>query len=302
MIHGLVVIDKEKGMSSHAVVEQVRRLLKIKRVGHFGTLDPAATGILLIGIGHATRLFNFYVRKEKLYTGTIKFGYATNTFDSEGVPQSETREIDLGTIDLNPILAEFTGSLLQVPPIFSAKKLKGVPLYKYARRNISVERKPNRVHIHSLTGRVIDPITLGFEAVTSSGAYIRSLAHDIGQKVGVGAYLEELRRERIGEFDLGRSCRLETIARRVDEGKFTEVITPFESLLPEFSKIIVSAGGRRGVINGMSLGAAEVLKIFPSADKEHFRIFDEEGHFLAIAQKDRSMSFRPCIVFPDEES
>ena len=302
MIHGLVVVDKEKGFSSHAVVAQIRGFLKTKRVGHFGTLDPAATGILLIGIGHATRLFNFYVHKEKTYSGIIRFGYATSTFDAEGAPVSEKMEIDLRNIDLLPILAQFTGALLQVPPIFSAKKLKGVPLYKYARKNIAVERKPNQIHIHSLNHRIIDPSALGFEAVTSSGTYIRSLAHDIGQKIGVGAFLEELKRERIGEFDIPRSHRIETIARHVADGRFDKVILPFESLLPEFSKIIVTAGGRRGVTNGVSLSAADVLKIIPAPDTEHFRIFDEEGHFLAIARKDRSMSFRPCIVFPDENS
>ena len=208
MIHGLIAVNKEKGLSSHAVVAQVRRLFHTKKAGHFGTLDPAATGLLLIALGQATRFFDFYVKQDKLYSGLIRFGYATRTYDSEGPPLAAKQAVDLGRIDLEALLAGFRGKRLQMPPAFSAKKFKGKPLYTYARRDQPVSVAAVEVSIHELTGRVLDNETLEFRALTSSGTYIRSLAHDLGQVVGCGAYLLELKREKIGAFTLEQAVTL----------------------------------------------------------------------------------------------
>ncbi len=301
MIHGLIVVHKEKGISSHAVVEQIRKLLGMQKAGHFGTLDPSATGIVLIALGHATRLFNFYVSKEKLYAGVIKFGYATTTYDAEGEPLGEAQAIDLRRIDIEALLEQFTGAQLQYPPPYSAKKFKGQPLYKYARRHHPVALKPSRIQIHELRSRIIDPTRLHFEARTSAGTYIRSLAHDIGQRVGVGAYLEELTRRRIGEFGQEQALPLETIRQHAQARRLDKFIIPIEAMLPELPKVIVSAGGQRSILNGMPLPPGDILKIYPSESREHFRIFSAEGKLLAIAKKNSSgVSFKPHIVFPEE--
>ena len=300
MIHGLIVVNKEKGITSHAVVERVRRLFGTKKAGHFGTLDPQATGVMLVALGQATRFFDFYVKQEKLYSGLIRFGYATTTYDSEGAPQAAKQPVDLFQVDLEALLSQFRGGQMQLPPIFSAKKFKGKPLYKYARRHQKVTINPVAVKIHQLTGRVIDHETLEFTALTSAGTYIRSLAHDLGQKVGVGAYLLELKREKIGSFTLQRALTLGEIEDQVAAGQALQAVIPIESLLDEYPKMIVNPVGRRCICNGMSLKASDVLKIFPAASNDFFRIFDDEGKLLAIAEKEpQAMSFKSSLVFPE---
>ncbi|MBU4268418.1 MAG: tRNA pseudouridine(55) synthase TruB [Acidobacteria bacterium] len=302
MIHGLIAVNKEKGVSSHALVTSIRRLFKTKKAGHFGTLDPTATGLLLIALGHATRFFDFYVKQNKLYSGLIRFGFATSTYDSEGKPQKAKQSIDLQQINLETLLAGFRGKQMQMPPAFSAKKFKGKPLYTYARRQQEVPINPVEVSIHELTGRVIDHDTLEFRALTSSGTYIRSLAHDLGQKVGVGAYLLELKRERIGSFSLEQAKTLAEIATLAETGSGLQAVIPIESLLDEYPKMIVNQTGRRCICNGMALKAADILKIFPAPNTAYFRIFDDEGKLLAIAQKEaKSMSFKPYLVIPESE-
>jgi tRNA pseudouridine55 synthase len=300
MIHGLIVINKEKGITSHALVAKIRRLFKTKKAGHFGTLDPTATGLLLIALGQATRFFDFYVKQEKLYSGLIRFGFATSTYDSEGKPLQPKQDIDLYKIDLEVLLAGFRGKQLQMPPAFSAKKFKGKPLYVYARRQQEVPIASVEVSIHELTGRVVDRETLEFRALTSSGTYIRSLAHDLGQMVGVGAYLLELKRERIGSFGLEQAKTLAEIETLAETGNELQAVIPIESLLDEYPKMIVNQIGRRCICNGMTLKAADVLKIFPAPNTAYFRIFDDEGKLLAIAQKEpQAMSFKPYLVIPE---
>lgn len=300
MISGLLVVNKASNMTSHAVVEKIRTLYRIPKVGHFGTLDPMAEGILLVGIGKATKFFDFYIQKKKLYSGTIKFGCPTSTYDREGTPLSEIHDIDLNGIDLDSLLSEFTGEIQQIPPAYSAKKHKGKPLYKYAREKKPVDIKPVMVTVYSLKGKILNPDTLWFEAQTSAGTYIRSLAHDMGQKLGVGAYLDTLKRLSIGEFDLTAAVSSEQLSNRIHITDFSKLVIPIESLLPEFPKVIVTETGKRGVINGVPLVPKEIIKIFPSINKTYFRIFDEEGKLLAIARKDDKIrQFNPFIVFPD---
>ncbi len=303
MIHGLVLVNKPKGTTSHQVVDHIRKHFKVKKAGHFGTLDPLAEGLLLIGVGHATKFFNFYLKKTKCYSGLIRFGCATSTYDAEGDPITEEKEIDLNRIDIPGLLSSFTGKFMQMPPIYSAKKFKGKPLYKYARQNKQdqVEIKPAQVEIYQLKGNIKDNRTLWFEAHTSSGTYIRSLAHDIGEKTGAGAYLRELKRIGVGEFNLEKAFNLDEIADLAQKNEFSTLVTPIEALLPEFPKIIVNHGGRSGILNGMPLHPADIMKVLSleKVELEHFRIFDDQGKLLAIARKeDRVMRFKPFIVFP----
>lgn len=300
MIHGLIVLNKPKNITSHDAVDKIRALFNIKKVGHFGTLDPLAEGVLLIAVGKATKFFDFYIKKKKLYSGTIRFGCATTTYDSEGEPISEKKEIDLKKIDIEKILSAFRGKISQTPPIYSAKKVKGKPLYKYAREKEDVKIKPVNIEIFTLQGKILEKDSLWFETLTSSGTYIRSLAHDIGQKAGSGAYLEELKRLKIGEFDIRNSVTLEELEDEVEAGNIAKVVGPIETLLPEFPKIIVSQGGRKAVLNGMPLEIKDIIKILSTEKSDYYRLFDEEGKLLTISQKDdKSMTFKPHIVFPD---
>lgn len=299
MIHGLALINKPLNLSSHAVVERVRRLLREKKAGHFGALDPLASGLLMIGLGNATKFFDFYIKKNKRYSGRIRFGYATATYDAEGPPISEKKTVNLFQTDIPALLKPFIGKQMQTPPIYSAKKYKGKPLYEYARKNQDVPVKAVEIEIFSLSATVADHETLAFETTTSSGTYIRSLAHDMGQTLGCGAYLESLSRDAAGEFSLDNAHSLEDIADAVQNNDMSRVVTPIELLLPEFPKVIVTSAGRQGILNGMPLPPGEIIKLFTSQDMEYFRIFDDEGKLLAIARKDeRQMRFVPFMVFP----
>jgi tRNA pseudouridine55 synthase len=300
MIHGLILVNKPTNVTSHTIVDQVRKLYKVKKAGHFGTLDPLAEGLLLIGIGNATKFFDFYIKKRKLYSGTIVFGYGTTTYDTEGEPIAEEKFVDLGTVDIEKLMAAFRGKQQQVPPIFSAKKFKGKPMYKYARQNKEVEVKPVEIEIFYLTGKALDKKTLWFKAETSSGTYIRSLAHDMGQKLEVGAYLQSLKRESVGEFNLEAAFTPQQLAQYAEAGEVSTVVTPIEALLPEFPKIIVGPAGRKAVLNGMHLLPRDVVKVMASESNDYFRLFDDEGKLLAIASKDpKLMRFKPTIVFPN---
>lgn len=302
MIHGLIAVDKEKGISSHEAVARMRRLLGTKKAGHFGTLDPNATGLLLIALGQATRFFDFYVKQDKLYTGLIRFGQATATYDAEGEPLGPRREVDLAAVDLEGLLSAFRGRLLQVPPAYSAKKFKGKPLYTYARRREAVPLEAAEVFIHELAGRAVAADTLEFRALTSSGTYIRSLAHDLGQRLGCGAFLLELRRESIGRFGLEQAVTLEQAEALAAGGRLLQAVIPIEKLLEEYPKMIVNQAGRRCVCNGMALKASDVLKVYPTARRDFFRIFDDEGKLLAIAEKEpHNLSFKPYLVIPEDE-
>lgn len=301
MIHGLIAVDKEKGISSHDAVVRVRRLLGLRKAGHFGTLDPNATGLLLIALGQATRFFDFFVKQDKLYSGLIRFGFATATYDAEGEALGPPQPVDLAAVGLEALLARFRGRQLQVPPAFSAKKFKGRPLYAYARRRQPVPLEPVEVFIHELSGAAVAADTLEFRALTSSGTYIRSLAHDLGQALGCGAYLLELKRERVGRFSLEQAVSLERLAALAAAGRALEAVIPIERLLEEYPKMIVNQAGRRCVANGMALKASDVVKIFPAASNDFFRIFDDEGKLLAIAEKEpHNMSFKPYLVIPSD--
>ncbi|MEN8152498.1 MAG: tRNA pseudouridine(55) synthase TruB [Acidobacteriota bacterium] len=298
MINGMVLVAKERGISSHEVVKKVKEIFKVKKAGHFGTLDPLAEGLLLVGVGNATKFFDFFVGKNKIYTGLIKFGYATTTYDSEGKIAGEKKSINLNKIDLEPVLSPFRGKFLQYPPIYSAKKHKGIPLYKYARKDIEVEISPKEVEIFSLETEIRENDLLWFRAETSSGTYIRSLAHNVGEKTGAGAFLEKLVREGVGDFTLDDASNIEELETIKQDKGIHKSIMPIELMLPEFPAITVTYNGRRVVLNGGLLSLNDILKISSKSESENYRIFDDDGNLLAIARKDLKLhKFKPFIVF-----
>lgn len=228
------MIDKPAGLTSHDVVARVRRILKTKRVGHTGTLDPFATGVLVLMIGNATRLTQFLDKDEKEYEAVVRFGFETDTGDGTGVRRAESgmpsEEIfkTLKKTDWNEMLKQFRGEIDQMPPMYSAKKINGKKLYELARQGIEIERRPSKVVIHKLeilkdSAVYTSPTTLGFRVVCSAGTYVRTLAEDIGKKLGTGAHLTELRRTRAGKFGISDSLTLDEL-QKLD--------TPSTALLP----------------------------------------------------------------------
>ena len=295
----MVLIRKKKGLTSHDVVKRVKSILEVKKAGHFGTLDPLAEGLLLVGVGNATKFFDFLVGRNKTYSGIIKFGYSTTTYDNEGEQVGETKDIDLHGIDLGDLLKDFRGKILQYPPKYSAKKYKGIPLYKYARKDQDVEIKPVEVEINSLETEIMDKDLLKFRAVTSSGTYLRSLAHDIGAAAGTGAFLLGLTREAVGEFCLKDALTLSELEFQMEKGeRLQKGLIPIEMLLTEFPRIVVSQNGSETVKNGAMLSLNDILEVSSGDDSENYRIFDDDGNFLALAKKDSLIHrFKPFLVF-----
>lgn len=207
MSDGFLLVDKVSGPTSHDVVDSFRRRTRIRKVGHTGTLDPLASGLLVLCVGRATRLQSYLMKLEKEYEGTIRFGFATDTYDAEGKPLGERKPIELASIDLEPLVAEFRGEIEQVPPAYSAKKIAGVRAYEKARKGEEVAMEAKRVTIAELQVRPVAPDRAEFRMRCSAGTYVRSIAHDLGVRVGVGAHLESLRRTKVGAFDLADAIR-----------------------------------------------------------------------------------------------
>ncbi|MGC2473109.1 MAG: tRNA pseudouridine(55) synthase TruB [Candidatus Sulfotelmatobacter sp.] len=210
-MNGVLIIDKPAGLTSHDVVNRVRRILGQRSVGHLGTLDPMAVGVLPLVTGNFTRLAQFYISSEKTYEGTVRFGFCTDTYDAEGEPTSEPTNVTLNPDELESAAAKFRGLIEQTPPPFSAKKIKGVPAYKLARKQKEVTLQPVQVEIKELEVLGVDVDRMRFRARVSSGTYLRSVAHDLGKALGCGAHLETLRRTSVAEFSIAEAHTLEEL-------------------------------------------------------------------------------------------
>src|SRR5580700_627155 len=210
-MNGVIVIDKPPGLTSHDVVNRVRRILGQRSVGHLGTLDPSATGVLPVVLGNLTRLAQFYVHSEKTYEGVIRFGFATDTYDAEGEPTTPQQNVQLKYDEVRALAAQFQGVIEQMPPPFSAKKIAGVPAYKLARKKQEVELKPVQVEIKEFEILDMNADRATFRARVASGTYIRSVAHAMGQKLGCGAHLASLRRTAAAEFEIEDAHLLEAL-------------------------------------------------------------------------------------------
>jgi len=303
---GLILVHKPHKITSHDVVDIIRQILAIKKVGHFGTLDPFATGILIIAVGKATRLFPFYLKTDKSYTAQIKLGVATDTYDLLGKPITEEAPNLPKKMDILQTMENFLGEQLQVPPIFSAKKFKGKPLYVHARENKKIEPKPCQVSIHEFELKKFHPPYLECFVRCSSGTYIRSLAHDLGQKLGCGAHLTQLQRTAIGPFLLEDCLQLDNIAELALSKNFNEFLIPLESVLPEYPKIVLTEFGAKLARNGNMILPENILNIYglPASkkrkDQNHeplFRLFSPNGELLALAKTQHKKSgLHPFLV------
>jgi tRNA pseudouridine55 synthase len=263
-VDGILNVDKPEGITSHDVVQAIRKKFKTSKVGHLGTLDPIATGVLPVAVGKATRVAQFIPKSPKEYEGEIRFGFSTNTYDRDGSPTSEERPFEG---DVEAAMGSLTGEIEQVPPPFSAKKIGGVPAYKLARRNQSVEITAARVEVEEFQMLALDPPRMKFRVVCSPGTYVRSLAHDLGQRLGCGAHLTMLRRTRSGEFRIGDAVPLDGIS--------AADLIPMDRLLPSIPRIDVSESDEAKIVHGNSIRA--------EAAAEFARIFNKRGQFVAVA-------------------
>lgn len=212
-LDGAILVDKPSGPTSHDVVDAIRRKFGIKKVGHCGTLDPAATGLLIIVLGRGTKLSEKLMGDDKVYEGTIKFGEATDSYDADGELTASLPVPPMTLDQLNDEAASFIGDIMQVPPMVSAIKKAGVPLYKLARKGVEVEREPRLIHIYNFRFTdYVEPIGT-FKLASTKGTYVRSIAHDLGQKLGCGAHLATLRRTVSGKFDVADAKPLDDILR-----------------------------------------------------------------------------------------
>src|SRR5215210_4079025 len=227
-IDGVFLTDKTAGITSHDAVETFRRRAKIKKVGHTGTLDPLATGLLVLCVGKATRLQAYLMGMEKTYEGTFQFGWGTDSYDAAGTPVGEEAERDVTDIDFEPHLGQFRGEIEQMPPAFSAKKIDGVRAYALARKGEEVKLQPKRVTVYEFTILGVEGSRMRFRVRSSAGTYMRSLAHDLGQAVGVPAHLQQLRRTAIGTFHIDQAISFDTMFEATPEA----ILSPphFQSL------------------------------------------------------------------------
>lgn len=266
MLNGALVIDKPRGLTSHDVVNRVRRILQQKSVGHLGTLDPLATGILVLLLGNWTRLAQFYLTSEKSYEGVIRFGFATDTYDAEGEAVGPVSEVAPTLADMAKAASQFRGLIDQVPPPFSAKKIRGVPAYKLARKKKDVALKPVQVEIKEFEITSAVGSRASFRASVSSGTYLRSMAHELGLCLGCGAHLEELRRTRQAEFSLADAYtleQLESVSAQDLEDVFVHprnVLSALPSVTANNEMIARIRSGR--TVNLPDLSQARQIKVF----------------------------------------
>jgi tRNA pseudouridine55 synthase len=310
MMDGVLVIDKPEGPTSHDIVAQVRRGLRVKRVGHTGTLDPMATGVLPLVIGRATRLSQFLSKDSKTYTATIRLGFSTDTYDALGTPVNPSRgpsldlANELGSHVIESALNAFRGRFNQRPPPFSAKKIGGVRAYTIARRGQPVATVPVQVTVDQLTLLKVENSRLQVEVTCSSGFYVRSLAHDIGQKLGCGAHLQALRRTRSGEFDLTQAVTLEHAVQVGGEANdianpppVVDSILPLSGLLRALPSAILTSRGRRCASNGQPINQDDLAHIDQAVGiaTSRVRLFDETGQLVAVAET-REGALHPRVV------
>jgi tRNA pseudouridine55 synthase len=309
---GALVINKPRGKTSHDVVDAVRHLAGFRQIGHLGTLDPLATGVLVLLLGRATRLVQFYAGRRKRYTAGFRFGFATDAYDSDGEAQGPDTAPTLDPATLERFAAERVGRFEQMPPSFSAKKVQGRPAYELARKKQAVELKPVEVELfeYRLTG--IEGSVARFVIECSSGTYIRSLAHEMGQRLGCGAHLAEIERTAVGEFSLEQAITLEELAEAKQAGKFAERVIRLENLLPNFPRINVLPVIEKRVRHGskFNISVAQLqpgrTEVPPGATTQldggepkppRLRVFGQQDKLIAIAEAVVPRTYQPVVVF-----
>jgi tRNA pseudouridine55 synthase len=288
-MNGLLVLDKPSGVTSHDVVAIVRRATGEKSIGHLGTLDPMATGVLPLLLGKYTRLAQFFGQAEKHYTGNIRFGFATDTFDADGVPAADARPLKLSLQELCALGQRFRGEVDQLPPVFSAKKINGVAAHKLARAGAEVAVKPVRITIHHFALTSLEGDTAGFTMSVSAGGYVRSVAHELGQLAGCGAHLSSLRRTRAGAFLLEQAITVDQL-KCASPAELERLLPHPRTLLPEMPSVTVDEQVAGRLRNGMQVN----LPDFSQAPL--LKIFTTPTDLLAIGRRIAGTLVQPIVV------
>jgi tRNA pseudouridine55 synthase len=288
-MNGLLVLDKPAGVTSHDVVAIVRRATGEKSIGHLGTLDPMATGVLPLLVGKYTRLAQFFAQADKHYTGHIRFGFATDTFDSDGVAAADARPLTQSLHELRALSLRFHGEMDQLPPIFSAKKINGVAAHKLARAGAEVAVKPARITIHHFELTSLDRDTTAFTMSVSAGGYVRSVAHELGQLAGCGAHLSSLRRTLAGAFTLQQAITIDQL-KNASIPELEALLPHPRTLLPEMPSVTVDDQIAGRLRNGMQVN----LPDFSQAPL--VKVFTTPTDLLAIGRRIAGTLIQPIVV------
>lgn len=301
-LSGVLVIDKPAGLTSHDVVVRVRKILHQRHIGHFGTLDPFATGVLPVSAGKATRFAQFYLKSRKSYEGAIRFGYSTDTYDATGQPTSQPALVTLDSRSMEAHFSHFTGRLLQTPPPFSAKHVGGKRAYELARQHTPVDLQPVEVEVYALELLSVQDNEVRFAVECSGGTYVRSIAHDLGQRLGCGAHLAGLRRTGVAEFTLNRAVTLERLQEAAQQGSIDSCVVKLEALLPDCPELVVRGREEISVRHGHAFELAQALR--PGRGEPRaaataaglLKILGAERRLIAVARHVSGSVYHPNLV------
>jgi tRNA pseudouridine55 synthase len=292
-VDGVIIVDKPREWTSHDVVNKMRRLAGTRKVGHLGTLDPGATGVLPLVIGRATRLAQFFTRNDKTYQGVIHFGYSTDSYDMDGVATSPETAVTLDREEIESLFDRFRGAIQQAPPPVSAKKVAGRPAYELARKGQPLELEPVAVQIYELQLLSVEGCEASVLLHCSAGTYVRSIAHDAGQALGCGAFLKSLRRIASGDFNIERARTLEELAALAREGRLPEALIPAAELLPAFPAELVDAITAGHIRNGRD------FRVSPFQAREgtrYVKAVTPQGELVAIGEARLPHVYHPVLV------
>jgi tRNA pseudouridine55 synthase len=290
---GVIIVDKPREWTSHDVVNKMRRLAGTRKIGHLGTLDPGATGVLPLVIGRATRLAQFFTRNDKTYQGVIHFGYSTDSYDMDGVATSPETPVTLDRQALETLFDQFRGEIQQIPPPVSAKKVAGRPAYELARKGQPVELEPVTIEVYDLQLLGVEGCEATVLLHCSAGTYVRSIAHDAGQALGCGAFLKSLRRTASGDFNIERARTLEELATLAHEGRLQEALIPAAELLPAFPAELVDAITAGHIRNGRD------FRVSPFQAREgtrYVKAVTPQGELVAIGEARLPHVYHPVLV------
>jgi len=292
-LDGVIVVDKPEGWTSHDVVGKMRRIAGTRRIGHLGTLDPIATGVLPLVIGRATRLAQFYTRSDKIYEGIVHFGWSTVTYDRAGEPTSEIKEVSLDAGELEALLERFRGEVLQTPPPVSAKKVEGKRAYELARKSQPVELEPVKIHVYELALLEVNGPEARLRAHCSGGTYMRSIAHDLGQALGCGAHLHELRRTASGEFEINEARTIAQLEALAADERLIDALIPAARMLPGFPSVFVDELTASQIRNGRNFPASP-FRSQPAS--RYVKAVTRQGELAAIGEAVLPNLYHPVVV------
>ncbi|MGA2434567.1 MAG: tRNA pseudouridine(55) synthase TruB [Bryobacteraceae bacterium] len=292
-MNGVIVVNKAGGWTSHDVVAKMRRLAGTRRIGHLGTLDPMATGVLPLVVGTATRLSQFYTHNDKVYDAVVHFGYSTDSFDRDGSPTSPITAPEIARERLEPLLDRFRGPISQIPPAISAKKINGTPAYRLARKNVPVDLAPVEVTIHSLELVECSGSEARIVVHCSGGTYLRALARDLGELIGCGAFLERLLRLRSGAFTLEQARTIEQLEEMAREERIIQAVIPSAELLPEFPSEVVDPVTAGFIRQGRDFRVSP-FRVRPGS--KYVKAVTQSGELIAIGEAKLPNLYHPMMV------